>query len=163
MNKYLLIYHKEDNDGVFSGAIIYDYLLNELKIKPNQIRLLGTDYKDLANFAIANTPEDLNKEYKTIIMTDISFNDPAYMKALYDVFEDNFIWCDHHAPIIKSSFEYRFDACPGVRNTTKSAILCVYEYLYDNMNEIYSQINKKRHNRLFAAERIVGEVIPMRK
>ena len=32
MYKYLLIYHEEDNDGLFSGAIFYDYLLNNLKV-----------------------------------------------------------------------------------------------------------------------------------
>ena len=32
--KYLIIYHKEDNDGVFSGAIFYNYLITELKINP---------------------------------------------------------------------------------------------------------------------------------
>ena len=47
--------------------------------------------------------------------------------------------------IIKTSFEHNFYSCPGIRNTQKSAILCVYEFLYDNMNEIYSQIDKKQH------------------
>lgn len=145
MNKYLIIYHKEDNDGVFSGAIIYDYLKTELKATDDQIKLFGSEYNELANFAKCNTPEELHKEYSSIIMTDISFNDPSYMRKLYDEFRDNFIWCDHHKPIIDESYKYKFDLCPGIRNTQKSAILCVYEYLYDNMNEIYSQIDKKPH------------------
>ena len=27
--QYLIIYHKEDNDGLFSMAIIYNYLITE--------------------------------------------------------------------------------------------------------------------------------------
>ena len=35
MNKYLLIYHKEDNDGVVSAALFYNYLEDKLKIHKN--------------------------------------------------------------------------------------------------------------------------------
>lgn len=142
MKKYLLIYHKEDNDGVFSGAIFYNYIIHNLNYKKEDIQLLGGDYNMLAQYANDNNVESLKLKYDSIIMTDISFNDPKYMKELYDEFGAKFIWCDHHKPIIDASIKYHFDDCPGIRNTTKSAILCAYEFLYDSFNEVYSTIDK---------------------
>lgn len=141
MYKYLLIYHEEDNDGVFSGAIFYDYLLNNLKIDKKDIHLLGATYNSLNDFIKWHPINEIQNEYESIIMTDISFNDATYMKQLYDLYGDKFIWCDHHKPIIDESYKQKFDLCPGVRNTQKSAILCVYEFLYDALNEKYNQIN----------------------
>ena len=143
MKKYLLIYHKEDNDGVFSGAIFYNYLVNKLNTSKENIELFGADYNLLSSYAASHKVEELKCTYDSIIMTDISFNDPKYMKKLYKEFGTDFIWCDHHKPIIDASYKYKFAECPGIRNTTKSAILCVYEYLYDQFNEIYSTINKQ--------------------
>ena len=142
MYKYLIIYHKEDNDGLFSCALFYDYLISKLNINKNEIQLLPADYNFLETWSKQNDDiQQLHKEYAHILMTDISFNDPKYMKKLYDEYNSDFIWCDHHAPIIKASSEYNFDNCPGVRNTQKSAILCVYEFLYDPFNEKYSLVN----------------------
>ena len=141
MTKYLLITHKEDNDGIFSSAIVYNYLISNLGINKNEIHTLGFDYNELTQYGEHNTPQELHKKYENIVMTDISFNDPKYMKALYNEFKNHFIWCDHHKPIIDSSFKYKFDNCPGVRDTSKSAILCVYEFLYDSLNEKYNQID----------------------
>lgn len=143
MKKYLLIYHKEDNDGVFSGALFYDYLLSTIKVDKNDIVLFGADYNNLESWAKNHSDiEELKNQYENIIMTDISFNE-KYMKQLYDGYNNKFIWCDHHKPIIDASFKNKFDDCLGIRNTNKSAILCVYEYLYDAFNEVYSTINKK--------------------
>lgn len=138
---YLIIYHKEDNDGVFSGAMFYDYLLNTLKIPTDNITLIGADYNLLNYYAASHAPEDLKEIYDSIIMTDISFNS-EYMKKLYDEFDTKFIWCDHHAPIIKESQKLNFDNCTGIRNTCKSAILCVYEFLYDQFNINYNKIER---------------------
>lgn len=135
--KYLLIYHKEDNDGVFSGAMFYDYLTEKLHVAENAITLLPADYVILAKFAKEHPVEALHGQYDSIIMTDISFNDTAYMKALYDEFTNDFVWCDHHAPVIKESSVKKFCDAPGVRETDRSAILCVYKYLYDPFDEHY--------------------------
>lgn len=143
MKKYLLIYHKEDNDGVFSAAIFYNHLIHDLKVDKTNIQLLGADYNMLSEFA--NNHHDfeyLHDLYDTIIMTDISFNNPDYMNGLYKEFGSNFIWCDHHKPIIDASYILEFNNCPGIRNSQKSAILCVYEFLYDTFNEVYSTIDK---------------------
>ena len=62
-NRCLLIYHKEDNDGVFSGALIYNYFKEHLK--ENNIQLFGTDYNELnklwENKEVYNWLWDFNK------------------------------------------------------------------------------------------------------
>lgn len=155
MIKYLLIYHCEDNDGLFSAAIFYDYLISKLCIKESEIKLLGSTYNSLEAFANQNPIKNLKEQYDSIIMTDISFN-ANYMKQLYEEYNNKFIWLDHHSPIIKASYENNFYECNGVRDTNKSAILCVYEYLYDAFNEVYSTINKKPHSKFPELFRILS-------
>ena len=135
--EYLIIYHKEDNDGVFSGALIYNYIKEYLG--KNDIELFGTEYNELNNLWASGEVE--NWEYDNIIMTDISFNDPKAMQYLYNKYANRFVWIDHHAPIIKESFKHKFDNCLGLRDSSNSAILNVYRYLYDPIGENY--INKK--------------------
>ena len=134
--KYLIIYHKEDNDGVFSGAIIYEFLISELKKNKESIDLLGADYNILNKFSESykDNIEDLKNEYKSIIMADISFNDVFFMKSLYNLYKNDFIWFDHHAPIIHQSKVNKFSDISGLRDTSKSAILCVWEWLYNPFN-----------------------------
>ena len=150
--KYLIIYHKEDNDGVFSGAIFVDYLRNVLHNGQNvEIELLGSEYNFLAQYATEHTPEELHKEYSNIIITDVSFNDPKYMQKLWKEFGNDFTWCDHHAPIIKASHENRFDDVPGVRDTSRSAILCAWKYLYDQFDEAYNKKEVPEFLRILSA------------
>ena len=138
-NKYLIIYHREDNDGLFSGSLIYDYLIYKLKVNPENIDRLPADYNILAEFSNTYDIVELHEKYKSIIMVDISFNDWKYMKKLYQEFESDFVWCDHHAPIIHLSQENDFSTIPGVRDTKRSAILNVWKYLYDPFDEAYNQ------------------------
>lgn len=138
---YLIIYHREDNDGVFSAAIFEDYLLNKLHLKLEDLVFLGADYNILSEFAKDkhNTPEKLHEDFKHIIMTDISFNDSKFMKDLYNEFGNDFIWIDHHAPIIKESHKLGFSNCPGIRDTQRSAILNAWKFLYDQFDEAYNE------------------------
>ena len=141
--KFLLIYHKEDNDGLFSAAIMYDYLINALGVKEENISRCPADYALLDEFASKCDMEYLKENYDSIIMTDISFN-YKYMKKLYNAFNNEFIWCDHHAPIIQLSYVNKFDDIPGIRDTNRSAILCVWKFLYDQFDEQYNNaVNKK--------------------
>lgn len=151
MTKYLIIYHREDNDGVVSGSLFYDYLTTKLNINKSEIALLPSDYNSLAQFEKQHPIDTLKEEYENIIMTDISFNDAKYMKKIYNEFGNKFIWCDHHKPIIDESFKEHFSDAVGVRNTTKSAILCVYEYLYDAFNERYNEKDVPEVFRLLSA------------
>lgn len=139
MNKYLVLYHEEDNDGVFSCAIIYNYLIEELKIDKSNIVLEGTTYNKLKEtYPTINEIIELNKTFTNVIMVDISFNDYKQLKGLYNIFGSNFLWIDHHKPIINLSFKYKFDECSGYRDTRQSAILNTYKYLYDPLD-----INRK--------------------
>ena len=137
--KYLLIYHKEDNDGLFSGTMFYNYIIHDLNIPANEIYKFGADYNDMRMFTESKTSEQLHELYDNIILVDISFP-TDYMIELYKEFNEHFIWCDHHAPIIQSLKTYN-NLIPGVRNTKKSALLCSYEWLYDQFNLEYK--NKK--------------------
>lgn len=130
-NKYLIIYHKEDNDGVFSGALAYNYVKEYLG--KTDIVLFGTEYNELNK--LWTFGEVYNWEYDNIIMTDISFNYPEAMQYLYNKFGNKFVWVDHHTPIIKESFKYKFDACPGLRDSSNSAIINIYKYLYGQFGE----------------------------
>ena len=135
----LLIYHKEDNDGVFSGALLYDYFIYSSGIKSHQIYLLGTNYNELTVLSKTYSAQILHNHFRYIIMTDISFNDEKYMKSLYKEFGNHFIWCDHHAPIIEASRKLNFSDAIGVRDTSRSAILCVWKWLYDPFDESYNK------------------------
>lgn len=137
MKKYLLIYHREDNDGLISGALFFYHLTKNLNINKNDIQLMGADY-NMLNDLPDEYIDDLPNKFESVIMTDISFNNTKRMKKLYDMYNSKFIWCDHHKAIITESFKMKFDMAPGVRDTSKSAILCAYQYLFDPFNEQYN-------------------------
>jgi len=149
--KYLIIYHREDNDGLFSGSLMYDYLIHKLNIDPENIDRLPADYNILAEFSKEMEVEELHQKYKAIIMVDISFNDWKYIKKLYKEFGTDFVWCDHHAPIIHLSQEKHFDDTPGIRDTNRSAILCVWKYLYDQFDEDYNKKAVPEYLRILSA------------
>ena len=151
MKKYLIIYHKEDNDGLFSCALFYNHLINIMNISKNDIELFGANYNDLSDFSNSQTAQDLHELYENIIMTDISFNNSKYMSNIYKEFNNNFIWCDHHLPIIKESFRKGFDSVNGIRENNRSAILCVWKYLYDPFDEEYNKNNIPEFLRILSA------------
>ena len=128
MKKFLIIYHKEDNDGVFSAAIMQKYIFDTFS--GIRVSLKGVDYNMLNNI----TKKDIDKwrtEYGNLIMLDISFNDTDMMKYAYEVFNYDFIWVDHHKPIIDWSINTGYDKIEGRRDTKHSTIYNLYKYLYD--------------------------------
>ncbi|MBO6271230.1 hypothetical protein J6O48_00460 [bacterium] len=123
MSKILIIYHKEDNDGVISAAII-DYCIHD---DPEDIiEYLGVDYNDLKTID-EKTIDTWYSIYNFIILTDISLNENL-MSYLYTKFGTNVAWFDHHKPIIESSFKYGFSEMKGLRDINHSAILNAYIY-----------------------------------
>ena len=143
MKKFLIIYHRDDNDGVFSAAIAEKYLTmnNESLI----IERMPSDYVSLSKVRkddIAEWPE----KYASVIMTDISFSDAKMMKYLYNTLGNKLIWIDHHAPIIKASFTNGFSNANGERSTVRSAILLAFKFFFDPIDERY---NTKKVPELF--------------
>ena len=132
--KYLLIYHKDDNDGLISGALINKWLKFTYK-EDADITLCPSTYSELSELwesrEVANS---WNNEYDYIIMTDLSFNEVSAMKYLKNTFKNHFIWIDHHAPAIKASIKEGYGGLEGYRDTNQSAILNAYRYFYDPLN-----------------------------
>lgn len=137
MNKILIIYHREDNDGLFSAAIA-EYAINN-----------ATDVKNTTSFTYMpvdyNVISSINKEsidywvanYDTVVMTDMSFPDVRMMKYLIDSLGDRLIWIDHHKPAIDASVDNGYDDTPGERATTRSAILLAFKYFFDSDDIMY--------------------------
>lgn len=142
-NKYLIIYHKEDNDGLFSCAITMNYIHQEMHVNKNDIEVYGASYNDLNQ--LVDYFDTWKSIYKSIVMVDISFKAPD-MKRLYNLFGNDFIWIDHHKPIIIESFKHGFDSCPGVRQTDRSALALAYKFFYDPLDE---KFQNKTMSKLF--------------
>lgn len=148
-NKYLIIFHNEDNDGLFSCAITKCYLINELKVNDCDIDLFPTTYNKLNKLYEDDNTLSIFDKYNKIIMCDISFNLPNAMKYIYFKFKNNFIWIDHHLVAIKLSYKYKYDNMLGIRDTTRSALLQTYKYFYDPFDINYNDNLNKNVNICF--------------
>lgn len=67
-------------------AIIYNYLLCELKVSKNDITLFGTEYEGLKSVNL----DEMISSYDVIIMTDVSFNDFSKIKKIYKEKKESF-------------------------------------------------------------------------
>lgn len=138
MQKYLIVYHYEDNDGCLSAAMAEDYIRNVLN--PGNEKIIDrypANYNKLSE-EFEGHPKHFKEyfsQYNVVIMTDISFNNPELMKKLSEITQ--LVWVDHHKPIIDASYKYKFDEVAGVRDTGRSAILNMYKYLYDPFDTEY--------------------------
>ena len=139
--KALIVYHKEDNDGVFSAALMYhfmvDCMLNESKFNKENIVLFGADYNILDSLSKDKNnemcPYNWNEKFDYVCILDISFNNWKVMKHLYDVYKDKFYWIDHHGPALSLAAEHGYKDTTGYRATHTSTIGLVYEYMFDNL------------------------------
>lgn len=125
--QYLIIYHKEDNDGLFSMAIIYNYLIIEKNINKDNIKLFGADYNDLDKLSL---DDDIIKNSTHIYISDVSFDTVEKMIQLKEMFSENLVWIDHHKPMIDNSISKGFDDIKGIRDTKHSALYNAFKYLY---------------------------------
>lgn len=125
--QYLIIYHKEDNDGLFSMAIIYNYLITEKNINKDSIKLFGADYNDLDKLSL---DDDIIKNSTYIYISDVSFDTVEKMIQLKEMFGENLVWIDHHKPMIDNSITNDFNDINGLRDTKHSALYNAFKYLY---------------------------------
>ena len=138
--QYLIIYHKEDNDGLFSMAIIYNYLIIEKNINKDNIKLFGADYNDLDKLSL---DDDIIKNSTHIYISDVSFDTVEKMMQLKEMFGDNLVWIDHHKPMIDNSISKGFDDIKGIRDTKHSALYNAFKYLYPahNIPELFKLLS----------------------
>lgn len=127
----LLIYHFEDNDGVGSAALIIHYLTTHNLARRDQITLLPSNYNTLADYVSDPALEEKLSQYDACYMTDISPNDAKVMSVFKKVFGENFVWIDHHKPIIDASFTMNFWDVNGLRDIGHSAFKNAWRYLYN--------------------------------
>lgn len=138
--KFLIIYHKEDNDGLFSMAIFYNYIINELN-KNAVIDIEGHDYISIAEkYSIDEDIHELFNNYNYVIMVDLSFSNSSLFKIINNEYKNQFIWIDHHYPIILKSVNENFDKIQGIRDIHNSALYNVYKYCYpfNNIPNIFN-------------------------
>ena len=149
MKKVLVIYHREDNDGVCSAGIVQAWLtrfpvINNTVYKPEDFEFYGVNYADLSAdwdelVEWVRNPFDKKprmakwEKFEAVFMVDISFNSVDAMNHMYKTFGQNLHWCDHHAPIIKASETEEFRNAPGVRRTDQSALMNTWDYLADHL------------------------------
>ena len=146
MNKTLVIYHREDNDGACSAGIA-DAFLRRFS-EDVSVYFEGVNYADLSRYwnevnqALSDPSEVAKKpkiqkwcdKFSCVIMVDISFNEPDAMEYMYEKFGDRFIWCDHHKPIIEASASYGFGSAPGIRRTDQSALMNTWDFMCDRFS-----------------------------
>lgn len=131
-SKILIAYHREDNDGLISMAIIRNYLVNKLDVALEDIELFGANYDEINKVDI----NEWISKYNIIFITDISLSCEK-MKKLYNAYGSNLVWIDHHAPIIKECDNNKLDTIPGSRLVDRSAILNAYEFFYNPFHLSY--------------------------
>ena len=129
--QYLIIYHKEDNDGLFSMTIIYNYRIIEKNMNKDNIKLFGADYNDLDKLSL---DDDIIKSSTHIYISDVSFDTVEKMIQLKEMFGENLVWIDHHKPMIDNSISKGFDDIKGIRDTKHSALYNAFKYLYPTHN-----------------------------
>lgn len=145
MKDYLIVYHKEDNDGLMSMSVFYNWLLSN-GVSQDNIRLLGVNYNDLSRLVMnSGNAAKLWKENNigAVIMTDISFNEREQIDYIYEEFGQHFIWVDHHKPIIDYSLERDLKNAKGIRDTKHSAVYNAWKYCYPDkeMPELIKEIS----------------------
>lgn len=118
----IIIYHRVDYDGLFSGNIARKfYLENGYKVE-----LKGFNYGDqVPDF------EKIIKEYDEICILDVSF-DSEIMKMLKE--SGKAYWIDHHIGTIKISEENGYSDMKGERTKSKIAASEVaWDYFFNGM------------------------------
>lgn len=118
MKKHLVIHHKADADGWFSGCLLAKYIRNI----GNKCDLLGIDYNE--------TEPDINSllSYDEVHITDFTLS-PEWMTE-WHMRWPNSLWFDHHVGPIDVSIDKNYGRSAGLRGQDYSATMLVVKYLY---------------------------------
>lgn len=128
--KFLIAYHRDDNDGVFSGAILAHHLHSRMGIDYERIKLDGITHGDIQERYTKEDLKELRKEYRFFYLTDMSMPLEC-MEYARELWHHNFVWIDHHAPIIKATEESGLaDKIDGLRGAEHSALYHAYQYCH---------------------------------
>lgn len=139
--KFLIVYHQEDNDGIISGAMYYDYLTRVKGVSAENIVLAPSTYSNIVSNLKLDDKKDAFayiKSFNEVMFTDISLNRIDLFKQLIELSNDKnadfrLKWIDHHKPVIESMnnvFPNLKTEVVGIRNTSHSAIYLMYKFLY---------------------------------
>ena len=141
VNRILIVYHREDNDGACSAGIV-DAFYRKFR-DDCDVKFKGVNYADLSRYwnEYKNADEtwtlDLQHrpkimkwlDFDEVYMLDISFNELAAMEFMIEQLKEHFVWCDHHKPIIELSKEWSFGSANGIRRTDQSALMNTWDFL----------------------------------
>lgn len=125
-SKVIIIYHRADYDGLFSGNIARKFYLEN----GFNVRMLGYNYGDeIPDFS------SIIRDYDEICILDVSFN-PDIMKSLRD--SKKVYWIDHHIGTIRDSEEFKYSDIPGDRTKEKmGAVEVAWNYFYPSLKVPY--------------------------
>lgn len=115
--KALVVYHRVDYDGLFSGAMAKIALEKD----GYEVTYLGFNYSDEFLTDVG--------EYSKVVLVDISL-EPKDMLSLREKLGDCVVWIDHHVTAIDKSKEHGYDTIQGIRHSDKAACHLVYEYFF---------------------------------
>ena len=124
--RILVIYHRVDFDGIFSGDTVKKFGLDRLGYEPD---MFGYNYGD----DIPNL--DLIRSYDRVVLVDISFP-PDYMKVLWNIEQSipgTITWIDHHITAIENSISGEYDNLPGLREVGTAACELTWKYFYPDI------------------------------
>lgn len=121
--KYFILYHKVDMDGVCSAALVYNYLLDELNVDIDSIKLVPWNYG-------FNLPKTSKNDVVYVVDLGMKLCDLITIKNN----SKRLIWIDHHDSAIDEYNDNKSELSQyieGLRSKdTLSACGLVYKYLY---------------------------------
>lgn len=135
--KIVCIYHSIDLDGWMSAAIVKHWYEKEhygntlhhgnAIVDPNE----GLHSLTFIGYNYGQPIPDLS-EYDKVIMCDISFPIEE-MEKLRQIFQDKFIWIDHHISAINATKERLNDYYDGLRDTKFAACELTWKYFMEDI------------------------------
>jgi len=141
IQKITIIYHKEDNDGVCSAAIVkcfMDRYGDRVGVDNPVYAYIGTNYAELNRMwkehimAVPGVTTEMSRllDSDMVFMVDLSFNETEAMEYLFKRLGNKFVWCDHHKSAINTSKTWDPEnICKGKRDSSMSAILNTWLFM----------------------------------